>query len=273
MSRSCSTCGAELSTAAEFCRGCGTAVPAVPPVQEAPAAPTTARACRSCGGSLVSEARFCHLCGSATAPADSADAPTTVLAQEPPGTLAGQTATPVSSSAPFAPEGGEAATIVSRELTRPRHQSSRRSRSAPPVMPRSRPGRASAAHVARSLTGHRLPRSPRCVCRRRCAQTARRRWRVGRASAVTAAGACPRPTHRRPLPWRQPRKARAARYAALPRQGRPSSVRSANRRWEPEQGHRSNTFVAARRRVQRVDSSFVSTSGDPVSKRTEHRES
>lgn len=115
MNRSCSNCGAELSSTAKFCRGCGAAVPAVPPVEQASAAPTAARTCGSCGGSLVNEARFCHLCGSATAPADSGDAPTTVLAKEPAGTLAGRTATPAFSSAPLAPEGGEAATIVSRE--------------------------------------------------------------------------------------------------------------------------------------------------------------
>ena len=118
MNRSCPTCGAELSSTAKFCRGCGAAVPAAPPVQEAPAVPTTTT-CGSCGGSLVSEARFCHLCGSATAPVDSADAPTTVLAQEPAETLTGQTTTPASTSAPLAPEGGEAATIVSRELDPP----------------------------------------------------------------------------------------------------------------------------------------------------------
>jgi predicted amidophosphoribosyltransferase len=242
VNRSCSNCGAELSSAAKFCRGCGAAVPAVPPVQQASAAPTAARTCGSCGGSLVNEARFCHLCGSATAPADSGDAPTTVLAKEPAGTLAGRTATPAFSSAPLAPEGGEAATIVSRE---------------PDPPPTSV-----------------LPAQPICPsCHAAVSAGARFCRACGAQLDVTAAGACPRPTHRRPLPWRQPRKARAARYAALPRQGRPSSVRSANRRWEPEQGHRSNTFVAAQRRVQRVDSSSVSTSGDPVSKRTEHRES
>jgi predicted amidophosphoribosyltransferase len=115
VNRSCATCGAELSATAKFCRGCGAAVPVVPPVQQAPAAPTTARMCGSCGGSLVSEARFCHLCGSATAPVDSADAPTTVLGQETVGTLAGQIATAAAPSVPLAPEGGEAATIVSRE--------------------------------------------------------------------------------------------------------------------------------------------------------------
>lgn len=116
MNRSCATCGAELSATAKFCRGCGAAVPVVPPVQQAPAAPATARMCGSCGGSLVSEARFCHLCGSATAPVDSADAPTTVLGQETAGTPPGQIATPAASSVPLAPEGGEAATASSVPL-------------------------------------------------------------------------------------------------------------------------------------------------------------
>jgi predicted amidophosphoribosyltransferase len=119
VNRSCLTCGAGLSSTAKFCRGCGAAVPVGPPVQQAPAAPTTVRTCGSCGGPLVSEARFCHLCGSATAPVDSADAPTTVLAQEPTGALAGQTDTPAFPSARLTPEDGEAATIVSRELDPP----------------------------------------------------------------------------------------------------------------------------------------------------------
>jgi predicted amidophosphoribosyltransferase len=139
VSRSCPACGAEVSTTAQFCRGCGTAVPAAPPAQQAPVvaptttlqapivptttqqapiAPTTASTCGSCGGPLVSEARFCHLCGSAVA-ADSADAPTTVLAQEPVATPTGQPVTSASSSAQLAPEGEEAATIVSHELDLP----------------------------------------------------------------------------------------------------------------------------------------------------------
>jgi predicted amidophosphoribosyltransferase len=115
VNRPCPGCGGEVSATAKFCRDCGTAVPAAPPVQQAPAAPTTTRTCGSCGGSLVSEARFCHLCGSETTTADSADAPTTVLAQEPAGTLTGQTAAPAVSSARLEPQDGESATIISRE--------------------------------------------------------------------------------------------------------------------------------------------------------------
>jgi predicted amidophosphoribosyltransferase len=114
MSRSCPACGAEVSAAAKFCRGCGTAVPADPPVQQAGTTAATTRTCGSCGGSLVSEARFCHLCGSATPSLHPADAPTTVLAKEPAATVTGQTLMPSSPTVQFAPP-GEAATIVSRE--------------------------------------------------------------------------------------------------------------------------------------------------------------
>jgi predicted amidophosphoribosyltransferase len=115
MSRSCPACGAEVSAAAKFCRGCGTAVPADPPVQQADTTTATTRTCGSCGGSLVSEARFCHLCGSATPSVDPADALTTVLEQESAATVTGQTVMRSSSSVQFALQGGEAATIVSRE--------------------------------------------------------------------------------------------------------------------------------------------------------------
>ena len=66
MSRTCSSCRAELSDTAKFCRACGAAVATQPdPVIEADASPAL---CPSCETELVPGARFCHNCATEAPP-------------------------------------------------------------------------------------------------------------------------------------------------------------------------------------------------------------
>ena len=78
----CPKCGKELKDTANFCGGCGTAMPA----DAAPAADDHAKkdVCPKCGAKLKPNARFCGKCGTQLAPAE-APQPT---APQAPGTVA-----------------------------------------------------------------------------------------------------------------------------------------------------------------------------------------
>jgi len=71
MSRTCPSCGAPVSPTAKFCRSCGTAVLADPPLEPVPPEPVPpepTQDCPACGITLVDSAAFCHGCGAAAPP-------------------------------------------------------------------------------------------------------------------------------------------------------------------------------------------------------------
>jgi ribosomal protein L40E len=71
----CAKCGAANPEAAKFCRGCGTELPAAPPVIAAPAQLT----CPACNAANPMGARFCKHCGGTLEPASNQGAPTPSL--------------------------------------------------------------------------------------------------------------------------------------------------------------------------------------------------
>lgn len=56
----CSTCQAEISATAKFCRSCGTTVR---PQQDAPSEMPSRLRCGSCGNEMIATAKFCRHCG------------------------------------------------------------------------------------------------------------------------------------------------------------------------------------------------------------------